>query len=145
MKNRIVYARDTSNDAAYVGRMNSIRRRLLFLAGAAMAAPSLARAQTYPAHPVRVIVPFAPAGATDVVARPILQELSKRLGQPFLVENVAGASGNIGTGRAAKAAPDGYTLLFTYGAYVVNPSLFDKVPYDPVRDFAPITLAVNSA
>ena len=124
--------------------MNLVRRRLL-LAGAALAAPSLAWAQAYPAHPVRVIVPFAPGGATDVVARPILQELSKRLGQPFLVENVAGASGNIGTARAAKAAPDGYTLLFTYGAYVVNPSLFDKVPYDPVRDFAPITLAVNSA
>lgn len=124
--------------------MDSIRRRLLFLAGATMAAPSLAWAQAYPAHAVRAIVPFPPGGATDIVARPIVQELSKRLGQPFIVENVPGASGDIGTARAAKAAPDGYTLLFAYSSHVVNLSLFDKVPYDPVRDFAPITLAAAS-
>jgi tripartite-type tricarboxylate transporter receptor subunit TctC len=124
--------------------MDSIRRRLLFLAGAAMAAPSLAWAQAYPTHAVRAIVPFQPGGATDIVARPIVQELSKRLGQPFIVENLPGASGDIGTARAAKAAPDGYTLLFAYSSHVVNLSLFDKVPYDPVRDFAPITLAAAS-
>ena len=124
--------------------MDSIRRRWLFLAGAAMAAPSLAWAQAYPTHPVRAIVPFPPGGATDIVARPIVQELSKRLGQPFIVENAPGASGDIGTAKAAKAAPDGYTLLFAYSSHVVNPSLFDKVPYDPVRDFAPITLAAAS-
>ena len=124
--------------------MDSIRRRWLFLAGAAMAAPSLAWAQAYPTHPVRAIVPFPPGGATDIVARPIVQELSKRLGQPFIVENLPGASGDIGTARAAKAAPDGYTLLFAYSSHVVNLSLFDKVPYDPVRDFAPITLAAAS-
>ena len=124
--------------------MDSIRRRLLFLAGAAMAAPSLAWAQAYPTHAVRAIVPFPPGGATDIVARPIVQELSKRLGQPFIVENLPGASGDIGTARAAKAAPDGYTLLFAYSSHVVNLSLFDKVPYDPVRDFAPITLAAAS-
>ena len=109
-----------------------------------MAAPSLAWAQAYPTHPVRAIVPFPPGGATDIVARPIVQELSKRLGQPFIVENLPGASGDIGTARAAKAAPDGYTLLFAYSSHVVNLSLFDKVPYDPVRDFAPITLAAAS-
>ncbi|HEY7239756.1 MAG TPA: tripartite tricarboxylate transporter substrate binding protein [Burkholderiales bacterium] len=124
--------------------MNSIRRRLLCLAAAAIAAPSPAWAQAYPAHPVRAIVPFPPGGATDIVARPIVQELSKRLGQPFIVENVPGASGDIGTAKAAKAAPDGYTLLFAYSSHVVNLSLFDKVPYDPVRDFAPITLAAAS-
>src|SRR5262245_5541329 len=113
----------------YLVRMNTIRRGLLF-AAAALAAPSPAWAQAYPTHPVRVIVPFAPGGATDIVARPIVQELSKRLGQPFVVENVAGASGNIGTAKAAKAAPDGYTLLFAYSSHVVNPSLFDKVPYE---------------
>ena len=129
---------------AYVGQMNSIRRRLLCLAAAAIAAPSPAWAQAYPAHPVRAIVPFPPGGATDIVARPIVQELSKRLGQPFIVENVPGASGDIGTAKAAKAAPDGYTLLFAYSSHVVNLSLFDKVPYDPVRDFAPITLAAAS-
>ena len=124
--------------------MDSIRRRLLFLATAALAAPSLAWGQAYPTHPVRAIVPFPPGGATDIVARPIVHELSKRLGQPFLVENVAGASGDIGTAKVAKAAPDGYTLLFAYSSHVVNLSLFDKVPYDPVRDFAPITLAATS-
>src|SRR5678815_2985611 len=124
--------------------MDSIRRHLLLLAGAALAAPSLAWPQAYPAHAVRAIVPFPPGGATDIVARPIVQELSKRLGQPFIVENVPGASGDIGTARAAKAAPDGYTLLFAYSSHVVNLSLFDKVPYDPVRDFAPITLAAAS-
>src|SRR5258705_3413659 len=88
------------------GAMNPVRRRILFLAGAAvagLAAPAFALAQTYPAHPVRAIVPFPPGGATDIVARPILQELSKRLGQQFLVENVPGASGDIGTAKAAKA------------------------------------------
>ena len=124
--------------------MNSIRRRVLFLPAAALAATSLARAEAYPTHPVRAIVPFPPGGATDIVARPIVQELSKRLGQPFIVENVPGASGDIGTAKAAKAAPDGHTLLFAYSSHVVNLSLFDKVPYDPVRDFAPITLAAAS-
>jgi tripartite-type tricarboxylate transporter receptor subunit TctC len=108
------------------------------------AALSVARAQTYPARPVHAIVPFPPGGATDIVARPILQELSNRLGQPFLVENVPGASGDIGTAKAAKAAADGYTLLLAYSSHVVNLSLFEKVPYDPVKDFAPITLAVTS-
>jgi tripartite-type tricarboxylate transporter receptor subunit TctC len=127
--------------------MNRIHRRFSSVARAAvlgLAAATVASAQTYPAHPVRAIVPFPPGGATDIVARPILQELSKRLGQQFLVENVPGASGDIGTARAAKAAPDGYTLLFAYSSHVVNLSLFDKVPYDPIRDFAPITLAATS-
>src|SRR5262249_36617835 len=130
--------------APYLAQMNAIRRRLLFLAGGALAAPCGAWAQAYPTHPVRAIVPFPPGGATDIVARPIVQELSKRLGQPFIVENVPGASGDIGTAKAAKAAPDGYTLLVAYSSHVVNLSLFDKVPYDPVRDFAPITLAATS-
>jgi len=120
--------------------MNTARGLLL----ACLALPSPAWAQAYPAHPVRAIVPFPPGGATDIVARPILQEMSKRLGQQFLVENVPGASGDIGTAKAAKAAPDGYTLLVAYSSHVVNPSLFDKVPYDPVRDFEPITLAATS-
>ena len=127
--------------------MNRMRRRFISVAGAAvagLAAPSFIWAQSYPTHPVRTIVPFPPGGATDIVARTIVQELSKRLGQPFLVENVPGASGDIGTAKAAKAAPDGYTLLFAYSSHVVNPSLFDKVPYDPIRDFAPITLTVTS-
>jgi tripartite-type tricarboxylate transporter receptor subunit TctC len=127
--------------------MNLIRRRFLAVAGATIVgvAPSPAVwAQTYPTRSVRVIVPFAPGGATDIIARLILQELSKQLGQQFYVENVPGASGNIGTGRAAKAAPDGYTVLFAFSSHVTNPFIFDKVPYDPFNDFAPITLAVTS-
>jgi len=111
---------------------------------ATLAASPSAWAQTYPARPVRVIVPFAPGGATDIIARPILQELSKRLGQQFYVENLPGASGNIGTAHAAKAAPDGYTILLAFSSHATNPFMFDKLPFDPIKDFAPITVAVTS-
>ena len=94
-------------------------------------------AEHYPARPVRVIVPFAPGGATDIIARPILHELSERLGQQFYVENIVGASGMIGTGQVARAAPDGYTLLFAFSNHATNPSMFDKVPYDPIYRPAP--------
>ena len=127
--------------------MDPVRRHFLSAAGAAfagLAAPPLVWAQAYPARAVRVIVPFAPSGATDIIARVILQELSKQLGQQFYVENIAGASGNIGTAQAAKATPDGYTVLFAFSSHVTNPSMFDKVPYDPFKDFAPVTLAVTS-
>ena len=127
--------------------MNFIRRRFLSITGATitcLAASPLVCAQAYPARSVRVIVPFAPGGATDIIARLILQELSKLLGQQFYVENLPGASGNIGTGQAARAVPDGYTVLFAFSSHVTNPSMFDKLPYDPVRDFAPVTLAVTS-
>jgi tripartite-type tricarboxylate transporter receptor subunit TctC len=106
-----------------------------------------ARAQTaerYPARPVRVIVPFAPGGVADVMGRLLAQKLGANLGQQFYVENHGGAGGNIGTGMAAGAAPDGYTLLITSSSFVVNPSLHAKVPYDPVRDFAAITIAAAS-
>jgi tripartite-type tricarboxylate transporter receptor subunit TctC len=93
---------------------------------------------------VRVIVPFAPSGTTDIFARLAAQKLTERLGKSFYVENIAGASGNIGTGQAARAAPDGYTILFAFSSYVVNPTLFDKIPYDPNKDFEPVTLAVAS-
>jgi tripartite-type tricarboxylate transporter receptor subunit TctC len=101
-------------------------------------------AQTYPAHSVRAIVAFAPGGVTDTFARLMAQKLSENLGQQFYVDNLPGASGNIGTALAAKAAPDGYTLLFPFSSYVVNPTLFDKVPYDTGKDFDPVTLAVTS-
>jgi tripartite-type tricarboxylate transporter receptor subunit TctC len=90
---------------------------------------------------VRIIVPFAAGGPTDVMARLIGQKLSERLGQQFIVENMAGAAGNIGMGNAARAAPDGYTILFVSSSYVVNPSLYTKVTYDPDKDFVPITKA----
>jgi tripartite-type tricarboxylate transporter receptor subunit TctC len=91
-----------------------------------------------------MIVPFAPGGPTDVFARLIAQKLSENLGKQFYIDNVIGATGNVGTGQAAKAAPDGHTVLFAFSSYVVNPTLFDKVPYDPHKDFDPVTLAVSS-
>src|SRR6266849_3663646 len=127
--------------------MKLVRRQFLNLAGAAVAslvAPPIALAETYPARPVRVIVPFSPGGPTDVFARLIAQKLSERLGKQFYVDNITGATGNVGTGQAAKAAPDGHTVLFAFSSYVVNPTLFDKVPYDPNKDFEPVTLAVSS-
>jgi tripartite-type tricarboxylate transporter receptor subunit TctC len=115
------------------------RRHFLHLAagGAALAAMSrIASAQAYPARPVRAIVAFAPGGVTDTFARLMSQKLGEHLGKQFYVENITGATGNIGTGRAAKAAPDGYTLLFAFSSYVVNPTLFDNVPYDFYPDGA---------
>src|SRR5262249_46456198 len=100
--------------------------------------------QSYPARTVRVVLPYAPAGITDVVGRLIALRLSEQLGKQFVVENVPGATGNIGTAQVAKAPPDGYTLLVVFSSFVVNPTLFDKVPYDPIKDFDPITLAVTS-
>jgi tripartite-type tricarboxylate transporter receptor subunit TctC len=123
------------------------RRRFLQLAAGAMAFPAaspVVRAQSYPARSVRAIVPFGPGGLTDTFARLMAQKLGERLGQQFYVENIAGASGNIGTAQAAKAARDGYTLLFAFSSFVVNPTLFDKIPYDPYKDFAPVSLAVAS-
>jgi tripartite-type tricarboxylate transporter receptor subunit TctC len=123
------------------------RRRVLHLAAGAAGLPAvsgIAWSQTYPTRPVRAIVAFAPGGVTDTFARLMAQKLSEHLGKQFYVENITGATGNIGTGQAAKAAPDGYTLLFAFSSYVVNPTLFDKVPYDPYKDFEPVTLAVTS-
>ena len=97
-------------------------------------------AQTaYPAKPVRLIVPFAPGGVADTSARVIAEQLSRRLGQQFMVDNKAGASGNIGTQAVALAEPDGYTLLLAFdGTMVINPHVFEKVPFDTVNDFAPV-------
>src|SRR5262249_11467790 len=121
------------------------RRQVLHLVAGAAALPAASRgvwAQAYPSRPVRVIVPFAPGGGTDIFARVAAQKLTEHLGQQFYVENIAGAAGNIGTGQAARARPDGYTVLVAYGSFVVNPSLYPKTPYDPQKDFAPVTLAV---
>jgi tripartite-type tricarboxylate transporter receptor subunit TctC len=124
------------------------RRQFLHLTACAIAFPAVsrtARAQTYPARPVRVIVPYAPGGQTDVIARLLAQRLSEHFGKQYYVENMPGAGGNIGMGRAAQAAPDGYTILVADGtAYVVNPSLYNKVPYDPNRDFDPVSLGATT-
>jgi tripartite-type tricarboxylate transporter receptor subunit TctC len=116
----------------------------LAIALAAMMSAGAAFAQGYPDRPVKVIVPFAPAGPTDVIARIVADKLSASLGHQFYVENRAGAGGNIGTAAVAQSPADGYTLLVASTGLVVNPSLFAKVPYDPVKDFAPITLVAVS-
>ncbi len=122
------------------------RRQFLQLstaAAASLAVPQVAWGQGYPTRPVRILVPFAPGGPTDLPARFIAQRLTEKLGRNFVVENVPGASSNIGTAQAAKAAPDGYTILITVNNLVINPSLFDKIAFDPYKDFDPVALAVG--
>lgn len=124
------------------------RRQFLYLAAGAAVLPAgsrIASADTYPTRRVRLIIPFAPGGQTDAVARLYAQKLTERFGVQYYVENMAGAGGNIGMGRAAQSAPDGYTLLVVDGtSYAVNPTLYAKVPYDPYKDFDPISLAVTT-
>jgi len=110
----------------------------------ALLAAGQAAAQTYPSRPVRLIVPFAAGGPTDVIARIVAQKLSESWGQQLYVEDVPGAGGNTGTAMAAKAAPDGYTILVVSTGFIVNPSMYAKVPYDPIKDFSPITLVASS-
>lgn len=116
-------------------------RRALILGGAAatLAAPGLRAQGAWPERTVTVIVSFAPGGSTDIAVRLIAPAMQEILGRPFVVENRGGAGGNIGIGAAVRAQPDGYTLLGTSSAYVVNPSLYKNAPYDPFRDFAPIS------
>jgi len=111
---------------------------LLLFAGAAWA-------QDYPNRTVRVVVPFPPGGAPDLVGRTLANRLSERLGQPFVVENRTGAGGNIAAEAVARSAPDGYTLLATSdGPLVINPSVYPNIPFDTLRDFAPISIAASA-
>jgi tripartite-type tricarboxylate transporter receptor subunit TctC len=96
--------------------------------------------QTYPNRPVRMIVPFPPGGGTDIISRTVAQKLSESWGQAVVVENRGGANGLIGTELAARAKPDGYTLLVVIATHAINPSLYRKLPYDSAKDFAPVTL-----
>ncbi|MCW5651699.1 MAG: tripartite tricarboxylate transporter substrate binding protein [Ramlibacter sp.] len=124
------------------------KRRLVLaaLASAAMLtmATPVAAQGAWPAKPVRIVVPFAPGGTTDILARAIAPELSKAFSQSFIVDNRAGAGGNVGADIVAKSANDGYTLLMgTVGTHGINKSLYRKLPYDPQKDFAPITLVAG--
>jgi tripartite-type tricarboxylate transporter receptor subunit TctC len=103
-----------------------------------------ALADTYPSKAVRVVVGFAAGGPSDVIGRIVAQKLSEALGQQFYVENVGGAGGNTAAGQVARAAPDGYTIHIISTGFMVNPSLYARVPYDPVKDFAPVTLVAYS-
>jgi tripartite-type tricarboxylate transporter receptor subunit TctC len=117
------------------------RRQFLHLAAGAVALPAasrIARAQTYPSRPVRLIVGFAPGGSADIVARLVGQQLADKLGQPFVVENRPGAGTNIGTEAALKAAADGYTLLLVTTANAINATLYEKLNFNFIRDIAPV-------
>ena len=133
-------------------RTHAHTRRLLLAtgltlaAGAAIAllAPSAHAQDAWPSKPMRIVVPFAPGGTTDILARAIAPELSKVLGQSVIVDNKPGAGGNVGADLVAKAAPDGYTFLMgTVGTHGINKSLYAKLPYDPQKDFAPVTLVAG--
>ncbi len=113
------------------------------LAAGALAAASLAGAQTFPAKSIRLICPFPPAGAVDIASRAIANELSKLLGQAVTVDNRPGAGGNIGGAEAARATPDGYTLFMTTsGIQAINPALYSKMPFDPNKDLVPVVALV---
>lgn len=122
----------------------SIARRTLVVLAAALAVPMAVAQGAWPNKPVRIVVPFAPGGTTDILARTLAPELSKAFGQSFVVENRGGAGGNIGAEVVAKSPGDGYTLLMgTVGTHGINKSLYSKMPYDPQKDFAPITLVAG--
>jgi tripartite-type tricarboxylate transporter receptor subunit TctC len=132
-----------------VSRIHSASRRRLLASATAIALaallPAVAQAQgAWPTRPVRIVVPFAPGGTTDILARALAPELSKAFGQSFIVENKPGAGGNIGADLVAKAAPDGYTFLMgTVGTHGINKSLYSRMPFDPQKDFAPVTLVAG--
>jgi tripartite-type tricarboxylate transporter receptor subunit TctC len=114
--------------------------------GLAMALPSFAQAQAWPQRPLRIVVPYGPGSSPDVAARLIAERLGPRLGQPVVIENRAGAGGNIGTGAVARATPDGYTVVIsTNGPLVNNTVLYSKLGYDPFRELAPVVLAGGQA
>jgi len=122
-----------------------MRHSFLLLLCLSLAALAATAAETYPDRPVRFIVPYAAGGSSDVIARLLGPRLAQDLGQPFLVDNRPGAGSMLGTDIAAKSAPDGYTIILSDMPHTINPSVYAKVPYDPVRDFSPITLVGTSA
>jgi tripartite-type tricarboxylate transporter receptor subunit TctC len=121
-----------------------IARALAFGCGLLVSVAAYAQGTGYPNRPVRVIVPFAPGGVVDVMGRLLAPKLSDSLGRQFYIDNHGGAGGNIGTGIAATSPADGYTLLVTSSSFVVNPSLHEKIPYDPIKDFAAVTISAAS-
>jgi tripartite-type tricarboxylate transporter receptor subunit TctC len=120
---------------------------MIRIAGALLFAALTSGAQAqapYPNHPARIVVPFPAGGTTDILARETAQKLTQTLGQPFVVENRPGAGGNIGADLVAKSPPDGYTMLMgTVGTHAINPSLYEKMPYDHVKDFVPVVLVAG--
>ena len=135
-------ARRTGNGPTVAGMF---RLPWLLALGCALMWPALsAAADDYPSRPIRLIVPQAPGGPSDIVARLVAQKVSEQVGQPIVVEDRPGAGSNIGTEIVAKSAPDGYTLVATVIQHVVNPFLFKSMPFDPIKDFVPITLLAKA-
>lgn len=123
----------------------TVNRRHLLAGAGALCVPWAARAEAWPSHPLRLVVPFPPGSSPDIVARLLAEPLAQSLGQPVVVDNKPGAGGNIGTGVVAKSAPDGLTWLFTIqGPLVTAPLLSKRLPYDPVRELAPVSLVATS-
>ncbi len=119
-------------------------RAALVLLVCAMTLPSMAvRAQTWPSKPIRLVVPFAPGGNTDIIARFIAPRMAQELGQQILIDNRGGASSTLGTNIAAKSPPDGYTIVMVSTAHVINPAVIKSLPYDSINDFAPVTLVAD--
>lgn len=123
--------------------MNSLRANLIVMACLAFCVTG-ALAQNYPNRPLRMVIPYAPGSTTDTLGRLMGQKLGEALGQHVIIDNRAGAGGNIGTEIVAKALPDGYTLVMVPGSHAINPSLYPKLPFDPVNDFAPIALVASA-
>ncbi len=130
--------------------MFDLRRRHLLASAATLVVPTgffpagLFAQSAWPTKPVRIVVPFAPAGTTDILARALAPELGKAFGQTFIIDNKPGAGGNLGADAIAKSAPDGYNLLMgTVGTHAINAALYPKMPFDPVRDFTPIVLVAG--
>jgi tripartite-type tricarboxylate transporter receptor subunit TctC len=125
--------------------VSSLPLRLALACSAALlaAASAVVCAQSYPVKPVRLMVPFVAGGNTDIIARVVTPEMSKALGQQLIIENRAGAGSVIGTEVVAKSPPDGYTLLMVSAAHVINPAMAKKLPYDSIRDFAPISIVAD--
>jgi tripartite-type tricarboxylate transporter receptor subunit TctC len=121
--------------------MKARLRWLAPLAAALALAAGAAAGQGYPNKPIRFVVPYPPGGGTDVVARILTEPLAAELGQPIIIDNRGGAAGNVGTDIAAKSPADGYTVLFTLSSHTINPRLYDKLPFDVEKDFAPVSLA----
>src|ERR1700730_10223349 len=128
--------------------MNKLLSRIAGLALAAScnvaAGVECAWTEVYPSRPIQAIIPFAAGGGIDIITRIFQPKMEEFLGQPLVIQNRPGAAGTIGTSSAARAAPDGYTLLFTLTPHVVNAHLYKQLPYDPLRDFAPISLIATT-
>jgi len=122
----------------------SLRNALRSLVLAAGILPAAAATAAWPENPVTLIVPWAAGGSTDILARMLSEHMSKSLGQPVIVENRSGASGNIGSAMVARAEPDGYTLLITLSSHTINPAIYEGLPFDTEKDFAPVSLVASA-